>query len=311
MRSIQFGACEFAFPCWGASAIKMAREAGFEGLQIADAGGYLQPNPGNNGYVEYERYGLDLRRKDSFPLLFHEVQADYLEAAEANGLKLISIYLYTLEHQGFIKYSPNTPEGQHCRESLLNGILAASQMGIPTVTVAATGMFGVAQKEYAFAALQYAAKAAEYHGVSLSVRSDLAPKHQAELVDALGERVKLSFDAYAPLVYGTGDPVHLLRKIGTDRIDHVRFRDSTMDREGFASFDKAIALLGQGKAPFQRTVKALLEMNYAGWVIIDTPYYHPDLRAAGESYSSAAHKDVEALLAAFAKNDGCRDKEGM
>ena len=54
--------------------MKMAREAGFDGIQITDGGGYLQPHPLNPGFVEYERFGLDLRRKDSFPLTDRTVQ---------------------------------------------------------------------------------------------------------------------------------------------------------------------------------------------------------------------------------------------
>lgn len=299
MGTVRFGTCEFLFPCWGSVAMKMASEAGFQGMQIADAGGYLQPHPGNNGYVEYERYGLDLRRKDSFPLLFREVQEDYLAAAAEYGIELTSIYLYTLEHQGFIKYSADTPQGAQCRESLLNGIRAAAQMKISTVTVAAKGMFGLAQNDYALQSLRYAAQAAAEYGVRLAVLSDLPPAKQTELADALGEWVKLAFDAYAPLVYGTGDPVRQLKEAGAERIDHIRLRDCAMDGEGFASFDSAVTLLGQGKAPFRETVQAVKDMDYTGWIIADTPYYHPDIKAAGESYASAAAKDLAALRAAF------------
>lgn len=300
MGTVRFGACEFSFPCWGSVAMKMASEAGFQGMQIADAGGYLQPHPGNNGYVEYERYGLDLRRKDSFPLLFREVQEEYLAAAEEYEIELTSVYLYTLEHQGFIKYSADTPQGAQCRESLLNGIRAAAQMKIPTVTVAAKGMFGLAQNDYALQSLRYAGQMAAEYGVRLAVRSDLVPEKQIELVDALGDQVKLAFDAYAPLVYGTGDPVQQMKAASVQRIDHIRLRDCTTDGEGFvASFDSGAALLGQGKAPFRNTVQAVKDMDYTGWIIADTPYYHPDIKAAGESYASAAAKDIAALRTAF------------
>ena len=65
---MRFGTMEQSFPVWGRFAVEMAGEAGFQGIQITDGGGYLQPHPLNNGFVEYERFGLDLRRKDSFPL---------------------------------------------------------------------------------------------------------------------------------------------------------------------------------------------------------------------------------------------------
>ena len=69
MEMFRFGTCEFCFPIWGRFAMEAAHEAGFHGIQITDGGGYLQPHPLNNGFVEYERFGLDLRRKDSYPLL--------------------------------------------------------------------------------------------------------------------------------------------------------------------------------------------------------------------------------------------------
>lgn len=300
MNQIRFGVCEYNFPCWGASAMRMASAAGFDGMQIADAGGYLQPHPGNNGYVEYERYGLDLRRKDSFPLSFPEVQAYYLEAAAPYGIQLTSIYLYTLEHQGFIKFSKDTPQGEQCRESLRRGILAASQMGIPSVTVAAKGMFGVAQNDYAFSALQYAAEIAREHGIQLVVTTDLAPELQLRLVDALG--VQLSLDTFAPLVYGNGEPVSLLQEAGLERIGHIRVRDSRLDQEGFPSFETGISLLGAGRTSFQKTVQAIKDLGYQGWIISDTPYYHPALQAQGEDYISVAQKDVQTLRTAFFDN---------
>ena len=81
MNQFKFGVSEYCFPIWGGLAVQMAKEAGFDGIEITDGGGYLQPHPLNNGYVEYERLGLDLRRQDSFPLTDPYVQEDYLDAA--------------------------------------------------------------------------------------------------------------------------------------------------------------------------------------------------------------------------------------
>ena len=39
MGRFKFGVCEFSFPCWGPLALQMAHEAGFTGMQLADAGG--------------------------------------------------------------------------------------------------------------------------------------------------------------------------------------------------------------------------------------------------------------------------------
>ena len=73
MSRIQFGVCEFSFPCWGPLALQMAHEAGFTGMQLADAGGSTNAYPLNN----------------------KRVQESYLEAAAKYGITLQSIHLYT------------------------------------------------------------------------------------------------------------------------------------------------------------------------------------------------------------------------
>ena len=45
MTRFQFAACEWAFPCWGDLAVKMAHEAGFTGVQLGDGGGSFEVLP--------------------------------------------------------------------------------------------------------------------------------------------------------------------------------------------------------------------------------------------------------------------------
>ena len=41
MGKIKFAASEYCFPIWGSLAMEMAKEAGFDGMEITDGGGYL------------------------------------------------------------------------------------------------------------------------------------------------------------------------------------------------------------------------------------------------------------------------------
>ena len=52
MTRFQFAACEWAFPCWGDLAVKMAHEAGFTGVQLGDGGGSMQGFPLRNKRVQ-------------------------------------------------------------------------------------------------------------------------------------------------------------------------------------------------------------------------------------------------------------------
>ena len=262
MKAYRFGACEHTFPCWGALAVQMAHEAGFEGLQLADAGGYLQPHPGNSGYVEYERYGLDLRRK------------------------------------GFIKYSKNTPQGGQCLESIRSGVAAAEQMGITSITIAVKGTFGTAQNQYALENLRYAVEQGECHGIRIAVSTDLAPDAVRLLLDTFDGKVKLAMDTYTPLICTSDIPADLIRSFGAEPVDHFRVRDFPPDKEGFPATEEA-SLLGQGIARFAEAAQAVQDTGYTGWIFSDTPYYHPKLQAPGEDYVSLAHRDVHALQTAF------------
>ena len=128
MSKIKFGVCEFGFPCWGPSAIRMAYEAGFEGIQLADCGG----------------------TDKSYPLTNKWIQEDYLNASQKYGITLQSIHLYTLVRQGYIRSSLRSQEGKIAMESIKKGIIAASEMNIPTVMIEGMRMYGAAQHQHVY-----------------------------------------------------------------------------------------------------------------------------------------------------------------
>ncbi len=300
MNHIQFGACEFCFPVWGALAIEMAHDAGFQGMQITDGGGYLQPHPLNNGFVEYERFGLDLRRKDSFPLTDEWVQNDYLEAAAKFGMTLTGIDLYLLDRQGFVKFASGTPQGRQCLETIQNAVHAAAQMNIPSVTIPLRGMFGVGQHAYALQKLQYAAEVGREYGVQILAAADTGLGYRMEIMDALQGAVKLDFNTIDPLVTASGSAAEMIAALGTDRIGRFRFRDLSADSEGFVTRETGrAALLGQGDGGFLSCAEAVKSSGYSGWVLSETAYYSVDLNVGGEDYVSLARQDVQTLKTVF------------
>lgn len=52
MSKIKLGACEWAFPAWGASAVRMAHEAGFDGVQLGDGGACMHAHPFRDKMVQ-------------------------------------------------------------------------------------------------------------------------------------------------------------------------------------------------------------------------------------------------------------------
>lgn len=305
MNRLKFATMESCFPVWGRFAVEMAGEAGFQGLQITDGGGYLQPHPLNNGFVEYERFGLDLRRKDSFPLLDRRVQEDYLEAAEASGIQLTGIFLHLLDHQGFMKFADRTPQGQQCLETIRNAVVAAAQMKIPQVSVPARGLFGAGQHAYALDKLRYAAKAGEEYGVRIAAAMDTGPERQLEVLERLDGKVTLDYGVLDPVLSACGGAVENLRALKKEHIAQIRLQDLRADSEGFlAKAAGCPALLGRGDGGLQDCAEAILETGFEGWILSETPYYSAALAEDGEDFLSLAKRDMGTLKRMFRQEEG-------
>ena len=278
MSKVKFGVCEFSFPCWGPMAIQMAHEAGFTGMQLADAGGSANAYPLNNKWV----------------------QESYLEASEKYGITLQSIHLYTLVRQNFIRFSKSSSEGVECMESIKNAVIAASEMKIPTVMIEGMRMYGAAQRAHVLEMYKYAVEVAEKYGVQIAMETDIRLDEHFEFLDQFDGKLKLCFDTHNPVMYGTGYPPDMIRALGKTRIDHFHMKESRADAEGFITKETApIVLLGEGTTHFNEAVQAIKDIGYEGWIISETFYNRRNMNENGMDYVSSAKRDVETLKAAF------------
>lgn len=299
MKKIQFAVAEYCFPVWGSMAVRMAAEAGFDGIEITDGGGYLQPHPDNNGYVEYERLGLDMTRQDCFPLTDTAVQKDYKDAASKYGIEITGIFMYLLENQGFVKNADDTVQGRHCLKTIENAVKCASDMGIPSVTLAARGLFGTAQYEYAFQKIKFAAEEAEKAGIKLYIISDRPWEDQKSVLDRTEKSAMASFATADPLTACAGDTAEMIKALGKEYIGQIRVRDISADEYGFVTKAGKPALLGKGDTGFAKSAEAVKEAGYEGWIISETPYYSGLFSRIGQDFTEAAAKDLKTLKNVF------------
>lgn len=277
MERFKFGVCEWSFPCWGPLSLKMAHEAGFQGIQMGDGGGSLH----------------------AYPLLDPQIQAVYLEAAEQYQIELQAIHLYTLGHQGYLRSAYDSPEGEICRESILNGIIAASEMKIPTVIIDGMRMNTAAKYAHVLEMARYAVIAAEDYGIHIAMETDMTLDAHIRFLDALDNKITLCFDTHNPVMYGTGKPSDMIRTLGNARMDHFHMKESLPNDGGYITVETPIVLLGQGITGFADSVQAIKDIGYSGWLISENFYYRPNLTASGEDPVSLARRDVETLKAAF------------
>ena len=240
MAKIKFGVCEFSFPCWGPSAMRMAHEAGFEGMQLADCGGAAK----------------------SYPLTSKWIQDDYLEASAKYGITMQSIHLYTFVREGYIRSSLLTPEGQSGLKTIEMGCKAASELGIPTVMIEGMRMYGAAQKHHVYEMYKHAVKVADDYGVNIAMETDITLPEHFEFLDKFDGKLKLCFDTHNPVMYGTGYPPDMIRALGKERINHFHMKESRADSEGFITKETApIVLLGEGTTYFNESVQAIKDIG--------------------------------------------------
>lgn len=243
MGRFKFAVCEWSFPCWGELAIKMAYEAGFDGVQLGDGGGSMH----------------------AYPLRDRRVQEYYLQAGSDYHISFPQIHLYTLGHQCYYRSRLDTLEGQTCLESIKQGVIAASEMGVPSVIIDGMRMNNAAKRQHIFQVAQYAVRIGEEYGIQIGMETDMSMEDHISFLDALDGKLKLCFDAHNPVMYGTGYPPDMIRTLGKDRIDHFHVKESQANEDGFLSVETPIVLLGEGCTFFRESAQAVKDIGYEGW----------------------------------------------
>lgn len=302
MSKYKFGACEYNFPVWGALAMEMAHEAGYDGIEITDGGGYLQPHPMNKGiFVECERFTPGLVRLDGYPLTDKIIQDEYMNARAKTGIEITGIHLYFLNHQGFVSHDNETIQGKEALETIKNAVMAASQMGIPLVTIPTKGMFGVAKNLYAFQKLEYAVKVAEEYGIKIANSFDTSIKRELEIMELLSGKLLADFNTADPLVFARENSLDMINELGGKRIAQIKIKDLKKDREGFITQETSEAVsIGSGDTEWKECLEVAEKLGFRGYIISDTPFNSSSLNVLGENYISLAEKDLESLKKAFA-----------
>lgn len=279
MNHIKLGVCEFCLPCPGPLAIRMAHDAGFQGMQLGDLGGAARRYPFTNPYV----------------------QQRYLEAAAENHITFQAMHLQALFNSRYMLESPHSSKGEIARISLKNAAESCRQMNIPVIMVTGTMIANQEQLDNLCSALQYGLAVSQDNGVQLVMETDLTPQQFLALRERVGQGLKLCFDTMNPTVYGIGQPHELIRTLGLDVIDHFHAKDCVPNENGyFTKYTTPYRLIGQGSSGFSACAQVIRELGYSGWVISETFYDSPDFQG---DYVELARQDVAALRQAFSVTD--------
>ncbi len=271
----KFGICEWSLPVSGTLALRLAAEAGFDGIQLGESGG----------------------RRMGFPLNNERVQALYREEAERSRLILHSLNLGALLAEGTLNYSAETCQGTWARESLRQGFEVCRNLSVGTVVITVEPPTEEAF-ENVVTHLRYALELARDHGVEIAIESAQPLSQIIKLLECLDGRVKICMDLLNPLRFRTGNPQEQILRFGKEMISHFHMKDS--QRDLFQPGQRGCVLLGEGDAGYERSVKIIKDMDFEGWMITENYYYLPPMNDGSEDFLSLAKKDLQTMKVSFA-----------
>lgn len=267
----KFGVCEWCLPVNSATAVRWAKEAGFEGLQISDLGGMAQGFPLNDPYV----------------------QESYLQAAADCRIELQSLHPYGLQRDGTMLFPLDTPQGQAAQESIIKCIDACADMNIPSLMLSsffATQIRNRWEFDVFAQHLKRAVEAGRDKGVRIVYESILDLERLEQMLDVVGPELTLCYDLINPLRYTLDTPEDVF-KIGLEHVDHFHIKDLPSDLKGYAP-------IGQGAGDVERMVSKILQSGYDGWFVSEN-YYTVQAAETKTDLMTLARQDVKTVNGYF------------
>lgn len=263
----KIGVCEWCLPVNGATAVELASEIGFEGIQISDLGG------ASNGYP----------MNDPF------IQASYLQAASEHNIMLHSLHPYGLQRDGTMLFPEYTSKGEAARESIRQCVRACADMKIPNLMLSSffdTLIRNRWELDVYAQHLKYAVQYGAEYGIRITYECILPLPQIYQTLDIVGSELTFCYDLINPIRYTFCTPEELF-DIGLERIDHFHIKDLPKDLKGYCP-------IGEGAAHSEPLVKKIIEQGYHGWFISENYYTLQSANRVGV-LRDIAKRDVQIL----------------
>lgn len=272
----KFGICEWSLPVSSILAIRVTKEAGYDGIQLSEAGGRLMGYPLNN----------------------KGIQQLYREAAQEYGIVLHSLNLGDLLKEGNLNFAGETERGGYARKSLEKAFAACCELSIGTIVVTVEPKTEE-QAANVIENLRYACELAKTCGVELAIESAQPICEIRQLLDDLDEDVKICLDLLNPLRFQTGNPREQMLAFGRERISHFHVKDAPASL--FQPGERGCVSLGTGDGGYRESVETIKGLAYRGWIITENYYYLPPMNDGDEDFLELAKKDLTTMKGSFSE----------
>lgn len=267
----KFGICEWAAPVQGPYIFQIAKELGLHGVEIAQG--------------DYER---------SLPTSNPWIQNAYVKQSRETGIEICAIAVNSIDNHPL-----TAPKGdpEHAIVSLCirEAIKAAAAMDIPIVQIPAFFQSDIRCEtdfERLASQLRTACELAEVSGITIGTENALSAQENLRLLQVVGmPNLKVYFDTQNPQYmrgYSAPEMIYALQ----GKICEVHVKDGK--REALSA-----CLLGEGESDFFKSVRALKETNYEGYIVLENYYDRPPMNRCDKDAFALLKRDIEIMKAAF------------
>ena len=238
---IKFGICHFSLPIEGPYALKIASEAGFNGVQLDILSNY----------------------KNQLALSKKITQEAFLKMGIEYNIEFPSIVIRELDQCSMV-----TKNNEIAVDVIKKTINAAANMKIPIVVVpnfANSNIKSTEDFKQAVNVLKNACDIAGEYGITIATENILSPDKMVELIEKVNRpNLKLYFDSQNYYLHKKYNTAVLLERL-MQYVCEVHVKDGKGN-------DLSGALLGEGDTGFYESIEVLKKHKYAGWIISENYY---------------------------------------
>ncbi|MBM3707911.1 MAG: sugar phosphate isomerase/epimerase [Actinobacteria bacterium] len=265
---IKFGICHFSLPVEGPYALKIASEAGFDGVQLDMISNY----------------------KNQLALSKDIVQKAFLFLGEKYNIEFPSIAVRELD-----RFSMVSEDNSIAVDAINKAIEAAVKMKIPIVLVPSfenSDIKSDTDLKQAVKVLKNACDKALESGIIIAAENLLSPMKIEELFKQTNRpNLKLYFDTQNHYLHKGYKMADLLERL-MQYVCEVHVKDG---KNGNLSG----ALLGEGDAGFYESIEVLKKHNYSGWIISENYYDLEPLSLQNDNPVELMKEDLKILKKAM------------
>jgi len=265
---VKFGICHYSLPLDGPCALEIAKEVGFDGVQLDIIKNY----------------------KKQYALAEKITQKKFLELGRKYNIEFPSVSVRQLDESTI--FGENKSVGVN---AIKVAIEVARDMSAPIVLVPTFGNSEIKSKEnfnQAVEVLSQACNLAADYGITIGAENVLPPDEIERLLNEVNRpNIKFYYDIQNHYIHKGYDSAELLEKL-MPYVCEVHVKDGK-------NKDLSGALLGQGDTGFYECVEVLKKHNYSGWVVTENYYDLEPLSLQDDDPVELIKMDLKTLKDAF------------